>query len=298
MALLAAIALGIALLCTDAAAQTAYGRIYPERNDDLAYENNLVAFRIYGPETQRRGEKSFGYDIFCKYPDSGIVLPTLYESQVSAANWAKVDSLRKCDPAKAKELENAFTYHIDHGMGADFYAVGATLGCGTTALLDDDGKIIFPWCYDKVEIIENGPERFEALLTFKPVAVGNDSVTERRRLVLCKDSYLNECEVSYEGLTQPRTVVAGIPRRDDGRSFMSPAMGIIAYEDPTQRDDSGKIYTGVTIAGGAERMYEDQQHLLAAKTIRPGETFRYSWGYAWSKGRLPRWSDWLNYLSR
>ena len=280
------------------AAQSVGGRVYPERNDDLAFENDLVAFRIYGPETQRRGEKSYGYDIFCKYPDRGMALPYLYGEQCSRENWARVDSLRKAGlKQEAKEFENSFTYHIDHGMGADFYAVGPTLGCGVAALLDDEGKIVYPWCYETVEVVENGPERFEAVLTFAPVKIGNDMVTERRRLRLDKGSRMTDCEVTYDGLTTPRTVVAGVPRRDGGAAFMSPKTGVLAYEDPTQRNDSGKIYVGVQIPGGDERMYEDQGHILASKSLKPGETLRYRFGYAWSKGDLKRFADWLNYLT-
>lgn len=280
------------------AAQSVYGRVYPERNEDLAFENDLVAFRIYGPETQRRGERSYGYDIFCKYPDSGIVLPKLYGEQCSRANWARVDSLRKAGmKQEAKTFEDSFTYHIDHGMGADIYAVGATLGCGVAALLDDEGKMVYPWCHEKVDIEENGPERFVAVLTFAPVKIGTDMVTERRRLTLDKGSRMAECEVTYDGLTRERTLVAGMPRRDDGKTFMSARMGVLAYSDPTQRRDSGRIYTGIQIPGGAERVYEDQGHILAAKTLKPGETLRYRFGYAWSKGDLKRFGDWLNYLT-
>lgn len=274
------------------------GRFYPERNDDLAYENDVVAFRIYGPKTQHNGEKSYGYDIFAKYPDSGLVLPYLYGEQCSSANWAKVDSLRKIDKEAAKKLEESFTYHIDHGKGADFYAVGPTLGCGVAALLDADGKIRFPWCYESAEIVENGPDRFEATLSFAPVVIGNDTITERRRLVLDKGSYLNYCEVSYEGLSHPYTIVAGFPRRDDGMAIMQPEQGVMAYEDPTQRNDSGKIFTGLIIPGGVETMKEDQGHILANSIIRPGETFRYYWGNAWSKGTMTTIDEWINYLDQ
>lgn len=273
-----------------------YGKVYPERNDDLSYENDVVGFRIYGPKTQRNGEKSFGYDIFAKYPDTGLVLPYLYGEQCSRSNWAKVDSLRKIDKQAAKKLEESFTYHIDHGKGGDFYAVGPTLGCGVAALLDADGKIQFPWCYDMVEIVENGPDRFEAILSFAPVAIGNDTITERRRLVLDKGSYLNYCEVSYDGMTHPYGIVAGFPRRDDGEAIMKPEEGVLAYEDPTQRNDSGKIFTGIIIPGGAEDMLEDQSHILAKSIISPGETFRYYWGNAWSKGRIASFEDWIRYL--
>lgn len=273
-----------------------YGQFYPERNDDLSYENDVVAFRIYGPATQRNGERSYGYDIFVKYPESGTVLPGLYGAQCSPANWATVDSLRRIDKAEAKRFEESFTYHIDHGSGADFYAVGATLGCGVAALLDEDGKIRYPWCYETAEIIENGPDRFEALLSFAPVVIGTDTVTERRRISLEKGSYLNSCEVSYEGFSHPYTLVVGVPRRDDGPAVTDAGSGILAYEDPTQRDDSGKIFTGVIVPCGAEAMYEDQGHILAKATLHPGETFHYYWGNAWSKGKIATLKEWTDYL--
>lgn len=274
-----------------------YGCLYPQRNDDLSYENDVVAYRIYGPRTQKNGEKSYGYDIFVKYPDSGLVLPYLYGEQCSGANWAKVDSLRKFDKEKAKEFEESFTYHIDHGKGADFYAVGSTLGCGVAALLDEEGKIQFPWCYENVEIVENGPDRFVARLSFAPVVIGTDTVTERRRIVLEKGSYLNYCEVSYDGMTHPYSIVAGFPRRDNVPAVMKPERGIMAYEDPTQRTDSGKIFTGIIIPGGAETMLEEQNHILAKTELRPGETFRYYWGNAWSKGRIATIDEWISYLN-
>ncbi len=273
-----------------------FGQFYPERNDDLSYENDVVAFRIYGPQTQKRGEKSFGYDIFVKYPDSGVVLPYLYAEQCGASNWQKVDSLRRIDKGLAKEFENSFTYHIDHGRGADVYAVGPTLGCGVAALLDSEGKICFPWCYDKAEIVENGPDRFEAVLSFAPVAIGSDTVTETRRIVLDKGSYLNYCEVSFEGLSHPYRIVTGFPRRDDGPAVTDIANGLLAYEDPTQRDDSGKIFTGILLPDGAEDIHEEQGHILAFATMHPGEKFRYYWGNAWSKGQISNLAQWTDYL--
>lgn len=36
------------------------GRMYPERLDDIAFENDRIGFRLYGPGLQRKGEKGFG----------------------------------------------------------------------------------------------------------------------------------------------------------------------------------------------------------------------------------------------
>jgi len=41
-----------------------YGRHYPERVDDIAWENDRIAFRTYGPALQATGERAFGYDVW------------------------------------------------------------------------------------------------------------------------------------------------------------------------------------------------------------------------------------------
>lgn len=43
-----------------------YGRQYPERLDDIAWENDKAAYRAYGPALQKTGEKAYGYDVFTK----------------------------------------------------------------------------------------------------------------------------------------------------------------------------------------------------------------------------------------
>lgn len=42
----------------------AWGRQFPERKDDMAWENDRSAYRAYGPALQQSGERAFGYDIW------------------------------------------------------------------------------------------------------------------------------------------------------------------------------------------------------------------------------------------
>ena len=51
--------------CEEFAPQV-FGKHYPERVDDIAWENNRVAFRTYGPQLQRKNERAFGYDVWNK----------------------------------------------------------------------------------------------------------------------------------------------------------------------------------------------------------------------------------------
>lgn len=44
----------------------ACGKQYPERVDDVAWENDRIAFRTYGPALQATGEKAYGCDIWVK----------------------------------------------------------------------------------------------------------------------------------------------------------------------------------------------------------------------------------------
>ena len=42
------------------------GKCYPERADDITWENDLGIYRVYGPALQRSGERSFGTDVWVK----------------------------------------------------------------------------------------------------------------------------------------------------------------------------------------------------------------------------------------
>lgn len=92
----------------------ACGRQYPERLDDVAWENDRAAYRAYGPALQEKGERAFGYDI-----------------------WTKSVSEPVVEDRYDGDLNRGISYHVDHGNGMDCYAVGPTLGGGTAALFPD-----------------------------------------------------------------------------------------------------------------------------------------------------------------
>lgn len=127
----------------DVFAVKACGKYYPERLDDVAWENDLVAFRAYGPALQARGERGFGYDLFTKYNTTEPILEEMYAKELNEETIAKINELRKTDPKAAGELSRERSYHIDHGYGMDCYAVGPTLGAGVAALMVND-SIVYP----------------------------------------------------------------------------------------------------------------------------------------------------------
>lgn len=274
---------------------TVEGDLRPERADDISWENELVGFRVYGPATQRRGERAFGYDIFFKHPQDKPVLDILYGEQCSSANWAKVDSLRKIDPKLAKDFENSFTYHLDHGLGMDCYAVGPTLGDGVAALMEND-SLRFAWCYDKATILDNGPVRFTVLVDFAPREFAGDTITEHRIITLDTRSHLNNTKVWFDNLKDPATIAAGFPRRDDSAAILNAADGYIAYADPTQGKDNGRAMLGVVLDRAADSARETQGHIVATAKVQPDSPFSYLWGFAWDRADIPSMEQWGEYL--
>lgn len=276
------------------------GRAYPERADDIAWENETAGYRVYGPATQAKGEKGYGYDIFFKYEGAPVV-EELYAAQCSAENWRKADSLRSIDARLADEFIASFTYHNDHGKGMDCYAVGPTMGAGISAPVLANGDFAFPWCYTKARIIDNGPLRFTIELEFEPRTVGSDKdVVEKRLITLDSHALLNKCRVSYKGLSAGIPVAAGFPLRDSSGTVADLA-GIIAYSDPTQGDNNGRAYLGIIAPAGFSRAAETHGHIVGITDLPADGELEYYWGFVWDRNNpgitLSAWAETLRSLA-
>ena len=123
----------------------AYGKMYSIRKDDIAWENDLGIYRVYGPALQKTGERSFGTDVWVKNTPNLVA-----ENRYMLDHFGNVleDSLRKAgQKVGLREIDQRTSFHLDHGNGMDVYGVGPSLGCGAPALMKD-GQLVFPYCYD------------------------------------------------------------------------------------------------------------------------------------------------------
>ena len=289
----------------------ACGRCYPERMDDMAWENDLVAFRAYGPALQAKGERGFGYDLFTKYNTTEPILEAMYAKELDKETLAKIAELKKTDPKAAAELSRERSYHIDHGYGMDCYAVGPTLGAGVAALMVND-SIIYPWCYKNQEILDNGPLRFTVKLEFPPLTVKGDStVVETRLITLDAGSHLNKTAVSYSNLKETLPIVAGIVLHEpDGAVVADAANGYITYVDPTTGPDNGKIFMGAAVPAVVKDaktvLFSEKEkkernnadgHVLAVSDYEPGSEYVYYWGFAWDKADIKTADAWNRYMA-
>ena len=277
------------------------GKQYPERVDDIAWENDRTAYRVYGPALQRTGEKAFGIDVWVKNtPD--LEVDKRYVTELS--NHSKIEELKKAGKtAEALDLEQETTYHYDHGYGLDCYKVGPTLGCGTPALMDGN-EIIMPYCYKTYKILDNGPLRFTVQLDYNPFAIGEDKNVVEHRIISCdKGSNFNKMTVWYEGLTKPRDMVAGVViHAEDTKSILT-GENYVLYADPTDNPakQNFQIYVGVLFPNGVKAtkvmMYDtpsngNSGHGVGMITYQPNEKYTYYFGSAWSKNDVRTLNEW------
>lgn len=254
---------------------TTFGNVYPRRYDDLAWENDIVAFRSYGPGLDK--EKLYGYDIFLKRDSKDPVLPKMYE-----------------------DFFNGISYHEDHGYGLDCYAVGPTLGAGATAIVSDDDSLIYPGCYKKCNILVNGPQIFLATLTFDPVMVNGDTIIEERVIMLETGTNLNSTSVIYHGATKPLKIATGIVLHDDGPVVIDSAKRYMAYIEPTQGKNNGTVFMGASFPKEMEEIkkmeLEGIAHVLAYTTYQPNVPYTYYWGYGWDRANVADMDAWIEIL--
>lgn len=255
------------------------GRVYPERLDDLTWENDRGIYRVYGPALQQRGERSFGTDVWVKNtPD--LVAEERYRLHIWG--WHEGDSLKKAGRrAEGERLFQDTSFHLDHGYGMDVYSVGASLGCGAPALMNG-GQIVFPYCFKECKILDNGPLRFTAELTYGTTAEGT---TGHRLITLDKGSHFNKMTVWYDGIQEPTTLAAGVVIHGEDNLVLG--KDFVLYADPTDNPHvhQSQIFVGTLFPDGVDEtiMLEGTlNHGIGLVRSYRGEPYTYYFGSAWS----------------
>lgn len=269
----------------------ATGALYKIRKDDIAWENDRCAYRVYGPALQKTGERSFGTDIWVKNTPDTVV----YERYIKDMNGN-----RKNDD----ETEILTSFHLDHGNGLDPYRVGATLGLGAPSLMVGKNQVL-PYCYKDYRILDNGPLRFTVELTYNPSTVGDmKNVVEHRIISLDKGSNFNKMTVWYDGLTTPTDFATGFPIHEEDTETKTFAKDYVSYADPTDNVEvnNSQVYVGVLFPEGIDHTYYqlfDKKHdgatghaLGLKRGLKNQEKYSYYFGAAWSKYDVRNYAEW------
>lgn len=278
------------------------GKMYPTRKDDIAWENDRGAYRVYGPALQRTGEKSFGTDVWTKNTPE-IVVEDRYTADYDG-NILKNIYHKKGQGDKWRDEDLHTSFHLDHGNGLDCYSVGSTLGCGTPALMDGN-TLIYPYCYKEYEILDNGPLRFTVALTYHPAKVKKDeNVVEHRIMSLDKGSNFNKITVWYEGLTKPCDFASGVVIHSEDKESVVLGSNYVHYADPTDNPakHNFQVYVAALFPYGEVKTkmlkYDTpnkgiEGHALGIlKKLENNQKYTYYAGSAWSKADVRTQREW------
>jgi hypothetical protein len=247
-----------------------YGRFVPERYDDFAWENDKVAYRMYGKALEGRKDNAYGTDVWVKKTTKLII-----------NDWYKKND-----------------YHHDNGEGMDYYSVGFTLGAGDIAPVLKD-SIVFSLNYHHWKVLDNGPLRTTFQLGYDEWNVGDRAVKVVKTISLDAGSHLNrvEAEYSYANETDLPVVVGIVKRAEPGTILMDEQQGIVGYWEAQHGEDGTTGVATITMTP-QERMSISKKHLLTHGLAQKGKPFVYYNGSAWSKGKeITSAKEWFNYLN-
>jgi len=253
-----------------------FGRFVPERKDDFAWENDRVAFRMYGPALASENPSN-GVDIWLKKTEKLIVDQFYYD-----------------------DLNNKKSYHVDHGEGLDCYAVGHTLGAGGIAPFINDTLWVGNH-YITQRVLDNGPLRTTFMLTYNNLPVAKKVFSKEITISLDAGSQLNKAVVSFDGDFTDIQVAAGIVfHRDPGNIKSNVAAGYNAFAEIATSDarvPAGRNYIATIIPDGKMTGSLNQQnHLLAIAPYKKGEKFTYYFGGGWSQWGFTTDEAWFDYV--
>jgi unsaturated rhamnogalacturonyl hydrolase len=237
-----------------------YGRFVRERHDDISWENDRVAHRMYGKDLETWKKEpltSSGIDVWSKRAKRLVI-----------NDWYMTDD-----------------YHRDNGEGGDFYSVGKSRGCGGIALVLDDKAPAQSRNFTSSRVFAQGPIRLVFELTYDPYEAGAGvKVTETKRISLDAGKSFNRVASRFklEGKASHAAVAVGIAKHA-GADLKTEKTWMRSWEP--LKDDNGSLGCAVVLAPGAGATSistTDLDTYLVART-NPTAPFVYYTGSDWSK---------------
>lgn len=263
---------------------TTYSRLVPERVDDYTWENDKIAFRVYGPKGQAEalaGVKgstlSSGVDIWFKRTEKSVI-----------NEWYK------------GYLTDPMYYHKDtRGEGYDPYHVGDSRGTGGIGIWKDE-KLQVSKNFTSSKTIAEGPLRTIFELTYAPWS--DFDVKETKRISLDLGSNFSKFESIFETEKQVPNYTIGITlHKNEGESKLNDKNGYYLH---WEKIDDAFVGEGIVVnpeivekSVAFKSETPDQSNLLVV--TKPQKKLTYYAGFTWQKsGQIQTQKDWENILQK
>lgn len=259
-----------------------YSRFVPERTDDYTWENNKVAFRIFGPTAQKMiedgtpgGTLSSGVDAWLKKVDYPII-----------NKWYH------------KDLETEGSYHIDNGEGLDNFHVGPSRGVGGIAIKKDT-TYYYSKNYTKWKTITTGPIRTSFYVEYADWNAGESIIKESKIISLDYGNNFSKFETSLSGTD---IVSAGLTLHEkDGIVTSNTGEGWTSYWEPHGNSEMGTAIVAEKTFINSFEKYDtpaiDLSNAYANFNVIDNKATYYS-GFGWKKrGEFNNQQEWEQHLS-
>ena len=284
-----------------------HGALHPERKDDFAWENDRGAYRVYGPALERTHERSYGIDVWTKNTPELVVDDRYYIEDV--VTIPRIDSIYRNNWHVRDSLYRLISYHYDHGRGLDPYRVGASLGCGAPALMVGD-SLVMPYCFERYEVLDEGPLRFSVRLEQSPRMVCGVRVVENRLITLDKGSNFCKMEGGSGTVVSPicqsrwlRTsplaeerlpFCSGVVLQPEDRESYVLGENYVSYTDPTDQPNvhQAPLYVAVLFPNGKVTTRRQDNHVLGIVNDYDRKPYTYYFGSAWAKYDVRTEEEW------
>jgi pectinesterase len=246
--------------------------------DDMAWENDRIAFRTYG----------VGLAKYEPLVSSGIDV------------WVKSVRVPVLDKWYAKKAPAS--YHHDTGEGADFFDVGPTLGAGGVAVWKND-TLYRPPNFTGWKIIADGPVRAIFEMRHPAFDAGGARVSVTRRISLDAGQNLSRAVTTFhseDGAAIPYAI--GLVKRAGvvGSESSAQRWAWLAEWGPVDHKNGGhgELGTAVVIPSAEVRDWkETADHYLAVSEARSGQPVVEYIGAGWTgSGDFTDVRDWWRYL--
>lgn len=265
------------------AEELCYARFVPERTDDYAWENDKVAFRVYGPNAQelfeagdRNGTLSSGVDAWLKRVDYPII-----------NKWYQ------------KATDGTGTYHEDTGEGLDNFHVGPSRGVGGIAVKVDTAYYISK-NYTKWRTITTGPLRTSFFLEYANWDAAGNEITESKVISLDLGQNLSKYNTSIKGVDE---ISAGLTLHDKkGVVTGDKDKGWVSYWEPIADTEIGLAIVAPDKYFKDYETYDtevtDLSNAYAHLKVIDNTVVYYA-GFAWKKSQqYPTQELWEAYLDK
>ncbi|TXD53533.1 MULTISPECIES: DUF4861 family protein [unclassified Polaribacter] len=260
-----------------------YSRFVPERTDDYTWENNKVAFRVYGPVAQQMiednipgGTLSSGVDAWLKRVEYPVI-----------NKWYKETLIDKTG-----------SYHEDTGEGLDDFHVGVSRGVGGIAVKIDE-EYHLSKNYTKWRTITTGPLRTSFYLEYEDWDAAGNKITESKTISLDLGNNFSKFSTHISGTN---TISAGLTLHEkDGEISGNTENGWVSYWQPHADSELGSAIVASKNTFNSFENYDVETKDLSAGyahlNVKDNKVVYYA-GFGWKKsGQFANKQAWENYLN-